>query len=606
MFDVIALVILIGAGLVVISIFTSLISFRVGAPLLLVFLGIGLLAGVDGPGGIVFENAQLAYFIGSVALAVILFDSGIGTRFQTVKAAAGPSLVLATVGVAMTAGLVAVPAHYLLGVDWLYALLLGAVVSSTDAAAVFFLLRVGGLKLRERMRATLEVESGSNDPMAIFLTVALIELIMAGGASAQSLTISFLTTFSLQMGLGLGLGLASGFLIVLGLNRIKLEPGLFPVIILGLALVVFSLTSILGGSGFLAVYVAGIVMGNMRLKGAVGFRRFQDGLTWLAQITMFLVLGLLATPSQFPQIALPAIGVALALIFVIRPLAVWLCLLPFGFPRQETAFVGWVGLRGAVSILLAIFPIVAGLENGQLIFNTAFIIVLTSLLVQGWTVSPMARWLGLTVPPRIGPVEKVELELPGDARHELVVYRVAPESPVARGERIPRWARPSLTVRDGRSLRLHEAGRPQPGDYLYIFALPSFIPLLDRLFANPAEISREDTVYFGEFGLEPDRPLSDAAKAYGFAVGEDEAGQPIGDVLRARLGGAAVRGDRVLMDPVELIVRDTDEEGRISAVGVRLEPRSDPGARLPVFFSAQDMIAGLRARLKEKRGGSGA
>jgi len=603
MIETMLLAILIGAGLVVFSIFTSLIAFRFGAPLLLIFLGIGLAAGVDGIGGIDFENVEAAYFIGSIALAVILFDSGLGTRLTTFRLVAGPAIVLATLGVLLTAALLAVPAHYLLGFDWLEALLLGALVGSTDAAAVFFLLRVGGIRIRERVRATLEIESASNDPMAIFLTVTLVSLIAAGEIGPQHATSAFLEAFVLQMGLGLLAGLAGGWLVVQTVNRVTLETGLYPIVVIGLALCLFSVTSMLGGSGFLAVFVAGLIAGNLRMRGGLLLRRFQEGLTWLAQITMFLVLGLLATPSEFPAIVWQAVALALALTFFARPLAVWLCLLPFGFRRDESSFIAWVGLRGAVSILLAILPIVGGLENGQLFFNTAFIIVLTSLLIQGWTIRPMARWLGLIVPPRIGPLEKVELELPGAARHELVVYRISANSPVARGERIPRWARPSLIVRDGRSMRIHEAGRLGAGDYVYIFVPPNFIGLLDRLFASPAEIGDSDSDYFGAFTLDPERPIGDVARSYGFAVDEEAAGLTVADYLRKRLGGAIGRGDRLPLPPVELIVREVDEEHRVLAVGLGLEPGGDAAERIPFFQSYHEIAAALRRLASHRRAG---
>lgn len=602
MIETMLLAILIGAGLVVFSIFTSLIAFRFGAPLLLIFLGIGLAAGVDGIGGIDFENVEAAYFIGSIALAVILFDSGLGTRLATFRVAASPAVILATLGVLLTAALLAVPAHYLLGFDWLEALLLGAIVGSTDAAAVFFLLRVGGIRIRERVRATLEIESASNDPMAIFLTMTLVSLIAAGEIGPQHATSAFLEAFLLQMGLGLLAGLAGGWLVVQTVNRVTLETGLYPIVVIGLALCLFAVTSMLGGSGFLAVFVAGLIAGNARMRGGLLLRRFQEGLTWLAQIVMFLVLGLLATPSEFPAVAWQAVALALALTFFARPLAVWLCLLPFGFRRDESTFVAWVGLRGAVSILLAILPVIGGLENGQLFFNTAFIIVLTSLLLQGWTIRPMARWLGLIVPPRIGPLEKVELELPGAARHELVVYRIATNSPVARGERIPRWARPSLIVRDGRSMRIHDAGRLEAGDYVYIFVPPNFIALLDRLFASPAEIGDADSDYFGAFTLDPGRAIGEVARSYGFSVEEEAAGLSVADYLRRRLGGALGRGDRLPLPPVELIVREVDEEHRVVAVGLGLEPAEDPAARIPFFQSYREIAAALRRRTARRRG----
>ncbi|MEE2691285.1 MAG: potassium/proton antiporter [Pseudomonadota bacterium] len=600
MTEAISIAILIGAGLIVISVFTSVLSFRIGAPLLLVFLGVGLLAGEDGPGGIEFSDFRAAYFIGSLALAVILFDSGVGTRLKLFRAAGAPAITLATFGVLLTAGLVAVPAKLLLGVDWLEALLLGSIIGSTDAAAVFFLLRVGGIEIRERVRGALEIESGSNDPMAIFMTVTLLELMKAGTDGVGGASMNFAASFILQMGLGLVIGAAAGYAIVKGMNRLRLEPGLYPVVVLGLALCVFAVTSLLGGSGFLAVYVAGLVMGNMPFRGDIAYRRFQEGLTWLAQITMFLVLGLLATPSEFIGVAWQAAGVGLALIVFARPLAVWLCLLPFGFRQNETMFIAWVGLRGAVSILLAILPIVAGISAGSVLFNAVFIVVLTSLLIQGWTIRPMAQWLGLVVPPQIGPVEKVELELPGDARHELVAYRIAPGSPVAKGERIPRWARPSLVVREGRSMRIHEVGRPEAGDQVYIFTVPRFTPLLDRLFASPAELTERDLDYFGEFTVEPQRCIGDLAKAYDIAIAETDAAMTIGAYLERYLASPLGRGDRLLLAPIELIVRDVDEDGHPTSVGLALEPSAASAPRLPIFQNFRQIAAAWQERLSRK------
>lgn len=603
MIDMVSLAIAMGAGLIVISILTSLISFRIGAPLLLVFLVVGLLAGEDGIGGIPFKDASAAYFIGSVALAVILFDSGYGTQWRSFRLAASPALTLASVGVLLTALALALPAKFLLGLNWSEALLLGAIVGSTDAAAVFFLLRVGNIGIRDRVRATLEIESGSNDPMAIFLVITLLEMSAMG-----SLQEGWLGAFGLallqQFGLGLGIGVAVGYLLVVVLNRFVFDAGLYPVLVLSLVLLLFGITSVLGGSGFLAVYVAGIIMGNVRFRGGLTIRRFQEGLTWLAQITMFLMLGLLATPSEFPGIALGAVLVGLLLIFIARPLAVWLCLIPFGFTRAETTFIAWVGLRGAVSILLAILPIMAHLENGQLLFNSAFIIVLVSLVVQGWTIRPMARKLDLIVPPHLGAVDKVELELPGHAQHELLVYRVTSGSPVAEGERIPRWARPSLTVRDGKSMQSHEAGRLKVGDYVYIFTTPRYISLLDRLFAQPVTLTKKDRRYFGDLAVDPERPVSELATYYGVPLrsGEDELS--VAQLIARRLGATVVRGDRVLLGPIELVVRESDEQGVATAVGLALEPSVASTFQLPIFQNWQDIARAVRqwwsARLRKK------
>nr|WP_026299417.1 potassium/proton antiporter [Elioraea tepidiphila] len=294
--------IFIGAALIVLSVFTSLIAFRFGTPLLLFFLGIGLLVGEDGL-GLQFDDAASAYFVGSLALAVILFDSGFSTRWRTFRQAAGPAVVLATLGVLLTTALLGACIHYIFSAPWPESLLISAIVSSTDAAAVFFLLRTGGITIKESVRATLEVESGSNDPMAVFLTVLLVELVAAGGG-VERLTTDLLVGFVTQMGLGLAFGVAGGLLIVQLVNRVELENALYPIVVLAAALVLFSLTGALGGSGFLAAYVAGLVAGNRRMRALQSLRRFQEGMTWLAQIAMFLILGLLATPSEFPAAAL--------------------------------------------------------------------------------------------------------------------------------------------------------------------------------------------------------------------------------------------------------------------------------------------------------------
>lgn len=355
--DAFYIILLVGTVLVLVSAFSSLLAFRFGAPLLLIFLSIGLLAGVDGL-GIRFENYPFTFMLGSLALAIVLFDSGFMTPVHSFKAAAVPAIAMSSVGVIITATLFGLAAKYLLGFSLLQGMLLGSIVASTDAAAVFFLLRIGGINIRDKVRSTLEVESGTNDPMAIFLTVALSELV-ATGEGFSGFDLHFLMMFIEEMGLGLIFGLLGGMMIVWVLNRFTSDRGLAPIFVLTLALLVFSFTGTMGGSGFLAVYVAGMVAGNRKMFAKQQIVRFNEGLSWLAQIIMFLVLGLLATPSQFPLILLPAIGLALFLIFVARPVAVWLSLLPFDYTQQEIGFVAWVGLRGAVSILLAIMPIMS-------------------------------------------------------------------------------------------------------------------------------------------------------------------------------------------------------------------------------------------------------
>lgn len=593
------IVVLVCTVLVLLAAFSSLLAFRFGAPLLLLFLMIGLAAGTDGL-GIEFSNNYLAYILGSLALAVILFDSGFGTSVQAFKLAAVPALTLASAGVLLTAAIFAVAAAWLLNITWLQGLLLGSIVASTDAAAVFFLLRIGGINIRDKVRSTLEVESGTNDPMAIFLTIALVE-VLASGERYSGINLTMLAMFVEQMGLGVIFGLLGGMMIVLIAGRLETDRGLTPIFVLALAMLVFSFTGAVGGSGFLAVYVAGIYAGSRKIHAISTIKRFQDGMTWLSQIIMFLVLGLLATPSQFPVIIVPAVLLALFLIFVARPIAVWLSLLPFDYTQQETGFVAWVGLRGAVSILLAIMPILGGLENGRIYFNTAFIIVLVSLLVQGWTIKPIARKLGLIVPRRMGAVDKVEIDLPGAANHELLSYRVIKDSPVLSGERIPRWATPSLVIRDGKSMRYQYAGRLKENDLVYLFITPSYSRLLDRLFASRAPVDPEDAEFFGAFALSPSRPAADLDAAYGPGLlSEAEKGLTIAELMRQRLGGKADYADRVRLGEIILIVRDLDENDHIASVGMSLEA-VEPATTLPIFINFREMAHRIREALRRHR-----
>lgn len=590
------LAILIGAGLIAISIATSLVSFRFGAPLLLMFLGVGLLAGENGPGGIHFNDAPTAYFIGSVALAIILFDSGFETRASAYRVAAWPAAVLATVGVAITTGLVAVAAHFLFDLPWVLSLLLGAIISPTDAAAVFFLLRVGGVTLRERVKATLEIESGTNDPMAIFLATTLVEFAVSGVGLADVSWLAVLGSFLTQLGVGMIGGLLGGYAVGFVIRRPRLEPALQPIAVLSLALMVFAAAALLGGSGFLAVYVAGFVAGNMGLKAAPRLRRFQTGMTWLAQMAMFLTLGLLATPAQFTEVALPAIALALVLLFVARPVAVWLCLLPLGFTRNEITFVAWVGLRGAVSILLAILPMLGGVAGGTFYFNVVFIMVLVSLGLQGWTMRPAAHWLGLIVPPRRGPVERVELELPDDADQELVAYSVHKDSAVLAGERLPRWARPALIIRNGQAYTIHTAGPLRAGDHVYLFTAPRRVELLDRLFAGKADV--EDRDFYGDFSLPASALLGDIAHAYELQIPENRRGLKVGDALAREYGGRVEVGDRMVIAGVELIARAVSDNGQVREVGLAVAPTTPTSHRLPLFQSGREILAAIRGRFR--------
>ncbi|WP_382198484.1 potassium/proton antiporter [Hydrogenophaga defluvii] len=400
--DFLSLPLLAAAALVFASVLAGLFSARLGFSFLLVFLIAGLLAGEDGPGGLRFDDFRLSFWVGNVALAVILLDGGLRTEQATFRTGLRPSLLLATLGVVLCAGITGAAAHWLLALDWPRALLLGAIVGSTDAAAVFALLKNSGVRLNERVAATLEIESGMNDPMAVYLTLALIGVALSAQDAGQAGVLAWLQSFVLQFGLGALLGIGGGWALAELLRRVQSRfdtgDGVLALLLVSGGLAVFAFTTWAGGSGFLAVYVLGVVVGNRAKQAVAPALAAMDGYAWLAQAGMFLLLGLLATPGQVANTFWPALGLAVVLMAVARPLSVALCLWPFHFTRREIAYIAWVGLRGAVPIVLAMFPLMAGVEGAQIFFNVALVVVLASLLLQGSTIALAARRLGLALP----------------------------------------------------------------------------------------------------------------------------------------------------------------------------------------------------------------
>ena len=383
--------ILLGGMLGLLSILAGLISRRVGAPMLLVFLALGMLAGEDGPLGIPYGDFTSAYLIGSVALAVILFEGGLKTPASMLRLAFWPALTLATIGVAMTAMIMGAMLWLVGDASLAGALLVGAVAAPTDAAAVAVLLRNARAALPKRLLALLEVESGLNDPMSVFLTLLVLRVVIMPDAVTTG---SALVLFVEEMAGGAALGLAGGAALRQLLKRLPLEASLAPVLVLTGGLTVFGLAQLLGTSGFLAIYLAALVTGATRHAARQDVEHFFEGMAWLAQIVLFLMLGLLVTPHDLPAFLPGAVLGAAALIFLARPIAVFCCLLPFGFNLRETAFASWVGLRGAVPIYLSIIPALADPQRDARLFAGIFILVIASLIVQGWTVGAAARLLG--------------------------------------------------------------------------------------------------------------------------------------------------------------------------------------------------------------------
>lgn len=430
-------VVFIGAIILFFSILAGKAGFRMGLPTLLLFLGVGMLFGSDGL-GIQFSNPDITQFIGMLALSIILFSGGMDTKFSEIKPIAAPGIVLATAGVLITTLITGTFIYYVsllvghyITLSFPQALLLAAVMSSTDSASVFSILRSKDINLKENLRPTLELESGSNDPMAYMLTILLIAYIQQGGMDSAEAILSFVTQLSVGAVAGYLLGKVSVWLI----NKIDIENGsLYPILLLATALFTFSATTLCKGNGYLAVYIAGLIVGNNKIVHKKSISTFFDGFAWLWQIVMFLTLGLLVNPHELLPVSGIGLSIGLFMILFARPIGVFLCLLPFrNYSFKGKLYISWVGLRGAVPIIFATYPLIAGIEHAQTFFNIVFFITILSLLIQGTTVSHVAKWLNLIEEPKRQPV--FSLELPDEIKSKICELEVKEET-LAKGKRL--------------------------------------------------------------------------------------------------------------------------------------------------------------------------
>jgi cell volume regulation protein A len=562
-------VLLVTGVLLLAGIFASKFAVRLGLPVLILFILVGMLAGEEGLGGIVFDNYTLAHGIGTVALCVILFDGGLRTPLPSLKSAWKPAGLLATLGVLFTSLMTGVAAAWILDLTWLEGILLGSIVGSTDAAAVFSILRSKGLHLNQRLSATLEVESGSNDPMAIFLTVGVLEILLGKLTPGPQL----LGLFGLQMGVGLAVGLLVGWLAVRLINRIRLDAaGLYPVLTGVCGLLAFGLAALFGGSGFLSVYVAGIWVGNSRIIFQRGTLLFHDGIAWISQMAMFVVLGLLSYPSELFNVAIPSLCIAAVLILVARPIAVIPLLLPFKFNLREVVFVSWVGLKGAVPVILATYPLLFGLPIGSLMFNVVFFIVLISAVTQGWSLPFVARFLGLQQVRSPEPSINLEITSLQEVEADIIGYTLRAGAK-AIGRQIKQLALPdgmvvAMVSRNHRLIPPRGSTRLCEEDHVFVVLRSDVRPLADAIFRTPKDHQEMPLPLLVEFPFKGVTTVEQLHQSYGICIPQP-AELTLHQLLFEAHGENLHEGSLLEFEHVTLHARELTD-GRSTTVGLVL------------------------------------
>ena len=571
--------ILVTGILLLLGIVSSKLSTRLGMPVLVFFLLVGMLAGSEGVGGIEFENYRLAHAIGTLALTIILFDGGLGTTLGAVRLSWKPSLLLATLGVAITAVITGVAAAWILEISLLEGLLLGSIVGSTDASAVFSILRSGGVGLPKRIATVLEVESGSNDPMAIFLTIGCIELLLGNVDFGPGL----LGLFASQMLVGTALGLIGGYGSIWVVNRIELgAAGMYPVLVSALCLLTYGAAVQLGGSGFLAVYLAGVLIGNKRLLFQQGIRRFHDAMAWLAQILMFVTLGLLCFPTRLLEVSGKAILISIVLMFVARPVAVLMSALPFRFNLKELTFISWVGLKGAVPITLATFPLIFATEEqpmqAQLLFDVVFFIVVISAIIQGTSLTPVARWLGLECPRDPDPPVTLEISSLRNIEGKVLDYSVGEDSKVA-GKLLKELALPSGVViaviaREDKMVPPQGNTRIHVGDHVILVLRAGTEPLVDQVFGRTLK-DRKPVPKAVEFPFRGTTTVGELEAFYSIHIDAPPEAS-LDEVMRRKLGEENTKVDATLeFEELRFRVQKLSNDGRIELVGMAILPEME-------------------------------
>ncbi len=561
----------IGGVLLTFAIFASKLSKVMGTPLLLLFLGIGMLCGEDGIFiHIVYNDYTSAYYIANLMLALILLDGGLRTNIHEFRSVAPESLILATGGVLLTSGITGLIAYLVLDLSLIQALLIGSIVGSTDAAAVFMLLGEGGVHLKQHVSSTLKIESATNDPMAILLTTVLLALISGRASSGWDVVFIFITQFGAGVILGLLFGLFGRFLVA----TISLGAGLYSLLCIGIGLIGFAVTSAVGGSGFLAIFIIGMCIGNQKVRAVSYILPVGEGITWLAQITLFLILGLLVTPHLMINYVVQGVTVALVMTLIGRPLAVFLSLKPFfrrSFSNRDLAFMSWVGLRGSVPVVLAIYPVMEDVRNAQLYFNVAFVVVLVSLLVQGATLVPAAKFFKVYALSSSAPISKSEMGIMLSDDYQLLNYSVRKfnlDGMQLRDVRFPRRTGVAGIFREGFLLKPTGDLALKSGDIVSLIGSDSDESSLNALFSQKG-VAKSGRPYTGGRIVKGSMRMTELSDLYGLELTSFEKTLTVSRFMSFHIGGFPKEGDSVSLINATLVVDSVDGDS-VTSVGILL------------------------------------